>query len=162
MSNETMAVIAQARRDWKTDHLAMYLGSGGAAGHVMDVTAVGGHAFTTHCLIRYRGRKSGNTYVTPLIYGDLGGEVVVCASKGGADHHPAWYLNLIDKPAIEFQIATQAFRATWREPNGEERAKVWAFMVDSFPPYAAYQESTARQIPLIMMKAVDVIGVFRA
>ncbi|HTZ69286.1 MAG TPA: nitroreductase/quinone reductase family protein [Acetobacteraceae bacterium] len=162
MSNESSAVIAEARRDWKTDHLALYLGSGGSAGHIMDITAVGGHAFTTHCLIRYKGRKSGKIFVTPLIYGDIGGEVVICASKGGADHHPDWYLNLREHKEIEFQIATQAYRATWREPEGAERAKIWNFMVEVFPSYATYQASTQRQIPLVMMKAVEPIEIFKA
>jgi deazaflavin-dependent oxidoreductase (nitroreductase family) len=161
MSNETSAKIADARRDWKTEHLAMYLNSGGTQGHIMDVTAVGGHRFTTHCLIKYKGRKSGKTIVTPLIYGDIGGEVVVCASKGGADHHPAWYLNVVAGKDIEFQVATQAFRATWREPIGAEREKVWNFMIDVFPSYKDYQASTARRLPLVMLKAIETVDVFK-
>jgi deazaflavin-dependent oxidoreductase (nitroreductase family) len=127
----------------------------------MDLTAVGDHAFTTHCLIRYLGRKSGKVFVTGLIYGDIGGEVVICASKGGADSHPAWYLNIQDRQTVDFQIATQAFRATWREPQGEERRKVWNFMVDVLPAYAKYQASTERAIPLVMMKPIEAIDVFK-
>ena len=112
MSDDSSATIREARRDWITEHREMYLHSGGAAGHIMDLTAVGGHSFTTHCLIRYRGRKSGKVFITPLIYGDVGGEVVICASKGGADNHPPWYLNIRDSEFIEFQIATQDFRAS--------------------------------------------------
>lgn len=162
MSNDSSAKIAEARRDWKTEHLEMYLQSGGAQGHIMDITAVGGHALTTHCLVRFKGRKSGKTIITPLIYGDIGGEVVVCASKGGADHHPNWYLNMIADTRVDFQIATQAFRATWREPEGAEREKVWKFMIDVFPAYATYQASTERVLPLVMMKAVEPIEIFKA
>jgi deazaflavin-dependent oxidoreductase (nitroreductase family) len=161
MSNESSAAIRDARKDWVTEHREMYLRSGGAEGHVMDITPVGGHPFTTHCLIKYTGRKSGKVFVTPLIYGDIGGEVVIVASKGGADEHPAWYLNIRDSKEVEFQIATQAFRATWREPQGAEREKIWSFMVDVFPSYANYQTSTQRQIPLVMMKAVESIPVFK-
>ncbi len=161
MGDESSAVIREARRDWVTEHREMYLQSGGTQGHIMDITAVGGHAFTTHCLIKYKGRKSGKVFITPLIYGDIGGEVVIVGSKGGADHHPAWYLNIRDGKEIEFQIATQAFRATWREPEGDERKKIWNFMVDIFPSYATYQSSTGRQIPLVMMKAVEPIAVFK-
>ena len=46
--------------------------------------------------------------------------VVCVASKGGADHHPAWYLNVVDSKELAFQIATQAFRASWREPAGAD------------------------------------------
>ena len=33
--------------------------------------------------------------------------MVIVASKGGADEHPAWYLNLRDGSQAEFQIAPQ-------------------------------------------------------
>jgi deazaflavin-dependent oxidoreductase (nitroreductase family) len=161
MSDETSAAISAVRRDWASEHRDMYLQSGGAEGHIMDITAVGGRAFATHCMIKYTGRKSGKVFITPLCYADIGGEVVVCASKGGADHHPAWYLNVVDAPEIDFQIATQAFRATWREPKGAEREKVWSFLIDCHPFYASYQASTSRILPLVMMKAIAPIPVFK-
>jgi deazaflavin-dependent oxidoreductase (nitroreductase family) len=162
MSDATSAEIAKARRDWKTEHLAMYLESAGAEGHIVDVGDIGGHRFTTTLLLRYVGRKSGKTMMTPLIYGDIGGEVVIVASKGGSDHHPAWYLNLKESKELGFQVATQAFRATWREPKGDERAKVWEFMVGVFPPYKNYQASTARLIPIVMLSALENIEPFKA
>jgi deazaflavin-dependent oxidoreductase (nitroreductase family) len=161
MSDDDSAALRETRRDWISDHREKYLKSGGVEGHIMDITAVGGHSFTTHCLIKYMGRKSGKIFITPLIYGDIGGEVVICASKGGADQHPAWFLNIQDSKEVEFQIGTQAFRATWRVPEGAEHDKVWAFMVDVFPSYANYQASTDRRIPLVMMKVVAPIPVFK-
>jgi deazaflavin-dependent oxidoreductase (nitroreductase family) len=156
-----MAEIAKARRNWKDEHLSMYLRSGGSEGHIVDVGDIGGHKLTTTLLLRYVGRKSGKTIITPLIYGDIGGEVVIVASKGGADHHPAWYLNVVDSKELSFQIATQAFRATWREPKAAERAKVWDFMVGVFPPYKTYQASTDREIPLVMMSAIEPTAGFK-
>ena len=160
MCDQSSAAIAATRRDWKTEHLEMYLGSGGTRGHVVDVSDIGGHKFTTTLLLRYVGRKSGNALITPLIYGDIGGEVVIVASKGGADHHPAWYLNVREGKELSFQVATQAFRARWREPQGAERAKVWEFMVGVFPPYKAYQSSTEREIPLVMLSPLEAIESF--
>jgi deazaflavin-dependent oxidoreductase (nitroreductase family) len=161
MSDASAGAIRETRRDWVVEHREMYLRSGGTQGHIMDITAVGGHNFATHCLIKYVGRKSGKTFITPLCYADIGGEVVICGSKGGADQHPAWYLNIKDSPEIEFQVATQAFRATWREPVGAERDKVWAFMQDCYPFYTTYQSSTKRVLPLVMMKAVAPVPVFK-
>ena len=40
MSDDSSANIAAARRDWKTEHLDAYLDSGGAAGHVVDLTDI--------------------------------------------------------------------------------------------------------------------------
>lgn len=160
MSDESSAEIRDARKDWMVQHREMYLNSGGTQGHIMDLTAVGAYPFGTHCLIKYTGRKSGKVYITPLCYGAIGGEVVIVASKGGADDHPAWYLNIRDTKDVEFQIASQAFRATWREPQGAEREKIWNFMVDSYPFYADYQASTQRVIPLVVMKPVEERAVF--
>jgi deazaflavin-dependent oxidoreductase (nitroreductase family) len=161
MSNATSAEIAKTRRNWKVEHLSMYLQSGGAEGHILDVSDVGGRKFTTMLLLKVMGRKSGVARITPLIYGDIGGEVVIVASKGGADHHPAWYLNIKDSKEISFQIATQAFRGTWREPRGAERDKIWEFMVGVFPPYKSYQASTTREIPLVMLSADQPIDIFK-
>ena len=161
MSDESSAELRDARRDWVTEHRHMYLSSGGAQGHIMDITAVGGRAFATHCLIKYRGRKSGKILITPLCYADIGGEVVICASKGGADHHPEWYLNILASQEIDIQIATQAFRSTWREPQGAERQKIWSFFIDCHPFYEKYQASTARILPLVMFTPIAPIPTFK-
>jgi deazaflavin-dependent oxidoreductase (nitroreductase family) len=160
MTDASSAEIANARRDWKDEHMAAYLESGGAKGHIVDLRDIGGHRFTTTLLLQTVGRRTGKTRITPLIYGDMGGEVVIVASKGGADAHPAWYLNIADSREVGFQIATEAFRATWREPHGAERAAVWAFMAGVYPPYVDYQRSTERQIPLVMMSAIASVATF--
>jgi deazaflavin-dependent oxidoreductase (nitroreductase family) len=89
------------------------------------------------------------------------GELVIVASKGGSPAHPAWYLNIAAATEIELQVATQAFRATLREPNDAERQRIWDQMVAIYPPYAEYQESTDRLIPLVLMKPVSAIPVFQ-
>ncbi len=81
MSDAGYLEIAKARRNWKTEHLEQYLRSGGAEGHIVDVSDIGGRKFNTTLLLRYVGRKSGKTIITPLNYGDIGGEVVVVASR---------------------------------------------------------------------------------
>lgn len=146
--------------DWADKHLAAYLESGGASGHILDLTEAGGRAFTTHCLIRVKGRNSGKTYVKPLIYGNFGGELIVVASKGGADSHPEWYNNIQASSSIDVQIATQAYEAGWREPADEERHEAWSYMTHLYPPYITYQQSTSRRIPLVMLAVGRPIDVF--
>jgi deazaflavin-dependent oxidoreductase (nitroreductase family) len=152
--------IETARRNWTADHQRSYLRSGGAEGHIVDLTAIGGHAFTTCLLLRTVGRRSGQARIAPLIYGDVGGEVVIVASKGGADVHPAWYVNLKSSPEVAFQIGCQAYAASWREPQGAERDAIWAFMEKIYPPYTAYQHATKRTIPLAMLSPGKSIEVF--
>ena len=153
--------IEIARRNWMAEHLRSYLQSGGAAGHIVDLRAIGGHAFTTTLLLRTVGRRSKEVRLAPLIYGDIGGEVVIVASKGGADVHPAWYVNLKSSPEVGFQIGCQAYAATWREPQGAARGAIWAFMEKAYPPYTEYQRSTQRTIPLVMLSPRNSIEVFR-
>ncbi len=161
MGDADAAAIRAERGDWMSEHLAMYLESGGTrGGHILDLSSVGGREMTTHCLIRYQGRKSEKTYVKPLIYGNVGGEIVVVASKGGADTHPEWYLNISASKTVGVQIATQAFEATWREPEGTERHDIWEYMCHLYPPYIAYQRSTSRHIPLVVLKIARPIDVF--
>ena len=152
--------LAPGRDGWAGDHRMIYLRSGGAQGHVMDLTEVGGRMFTPHCLIRHIGRRSGRVRITPLIYGVVAGEVVIVASNGGAAQHPSWYGNLRHQSTVDFQVATQAFRGKWREPEGAERQLVWDAMVELFPPYLAYQAATDRRIPIVMLSAVATRDVF--
>ncbi|OBI92021.1 nitroreductase/quinone reductase family protein [Mycobacterium asiaticum] len=160
MGDADAAAIRAERANWMQQHLATYLNSGGTQGHIVDLSDLGGRELTTHCLIRYTGRKSGKTYIKPLIYGNVGGEVVIVASKGGADTNPEWYLNIVAAKTLGVQIATQAFEATWREPEATERHDVWEYMCHLYPPYVAYQRSTSRHIPLVMLRTVRPVDVF--
>lgn len=156
-----MTEVERATLDYVARHRDAYLASGGMQGHILDYRHLGGHRFTTTLLLETRGRKSGERRITPLIYGDTGGEVVVVASKGGADVHPAWYWNLREVGEATIQIASQAFRATWREPAGEERVRIWNFMADLYPPYRDYQAATGRTIPLVCFAPGDEVETLR-
>lgn len=160
MADSDAEEIREKRADWVNDHLVSYLASGGTAGHIVDLTEVGGRAFTTHCLIRYRGRTSGRTYVKPLIYGNFGGELILVASKGGADVHPEWYNNIRASSTVDVQVGTQAFEASWRELEDEERHDAWTYMTHLYPPYITYQQSTSRRIPLVALAVGRPIEIF--
>lgn len=157
MSSDKVAMteVERATLEFVAQHKKAYLSSGGRDGHILDYRHLGGHRFTTCLLLETVGRKSGERRVTPLIYGDTGGEVVIIASKGGADVHPAWYLNITAATEATIQIGGQAFRATWREPAGEERAAIWQFMTGVYPPYRDYQAATNREIPIVCFAPGD-------
>lgn len=160
MSDESAAAITAVRKDWGAEHRARYLASGGADGHIEDLTAAGGHPLGTNLLLKYTGRKSGKTFITGLCYGIVAGKVVIVASKGGADSHPDWYLNLIAMDAVEIQIGAQAFRATWEIAEGPARQRAWDHMVGNFPFYARYQASTERVIPVLLLTATGPVARF--
>jgi deazaflavin-dependent oxidoreductase (nitroreductase family) len=68
------------------EHVNRYRETGGEVGHDWK-------RGSKILLLTTTGRKSGKQSTTPLIYENDGDHVII-ASKGGADEHPGWYLNL--------------------------------------------------------------------
>ena len=158
----TEALLARTL-DFIRDHRALYLSSGGRQGHIVDFTHAGARGLLPSLLLKTTGRKSGEPRIVPLIYGLYGDEWVVIGSKGGAPEHPAWYLNLAAQPECEFQVATQAFRATARTATGAEHDAVWQAMVHLYPPYADYiKASQGRVIPVVLLRPTEEIAPFPA
>jgi deazaflavin-dependent oxidoreductase (nitroreductase family) len=154
----SMTEIERATLEFVRKHRDSYITSGGLEGHILDYRHLGGHRLTTTLLLETTGRKSGERRISPLIYGDFGGEVVIVASKGGADVHPAWYWNVLAAKQVTIQIAGQAFRCTWREPEDGDRDAVWHFMTNQYPPYREYQKATDRLIPIIVLQLQDEVA----
>jgi len=147
-------------RQWGPRQLAAYIDTGGVEGHIEDMSFVGGYRFEPMLLIRYVGRKSGRTMITSLGYCQFGPEIAIMASLGGSDEHPQWYRNIVAGGPLAFQVATQAFECTWREPAGEEREDALRFLGRSNPLLASYVHATTRQIPVILMQVGKQIPVF--
>ncbi len=145
---------------WGDRQLADYIDTCGVKGHIEDMSFIGGYRFEPMLLIRYKGRKSGRTMIKSLGYCQFGPEIAIVASLGGSDEHPLWYLNIKAGGPIAFQIATQAFNATWREPEGQEREEAWTWMAKSNPLLASYRQATTREIPLLLLTPLDEIAVF--
>jgi deazaflavin-dependent oxidoreductase (nitroreductase family) len=163
MSFEGTDQLLKRTQNFVDDHRGLYLRSGGAEGHVVDLTHAGARGLLPTLLLKTRGRRSGKTSIVPLIYGVFGDEWVVVGSKGGAPEHPAWFLNLEAQPDVAFQVATQAFSAGWRLAEGEEEARVWSYMEHLYPPYADYRTAAGgRRIPLVMLRPKAPTAVFTA
>jgi deazaflavin-dependent oxidoreductase (nitroreductase family) len=98
------------------------------------------------------GRRSGEERVKPLIFGEDDGRYVVVASKGGAKHHPDWYLNLQADPDVHVQVKADRFAARARTAEGEERARLWERMAEIWPAYDDYRQRTDREIPVVVLE----------
>jgi len=84
-----------------------------------------------------------------------GSTIVVVASRGGDDEHPAWFLNLRDNPDVEVSLKgkpKQRMRA--RVATAEERARLWPQVTKKYKGYAGYQTKTQREIPLVLLDPV--------
>jgi deazaflavin-dependent oxidoreductase (nitroreductase family) len=99
------------------------------------------------------GRKSGEPrsclLTSPI---QENGEIVIVASRGGDDHHPAWYLNLLETPQVQVSYKGAPHKImTARTANSEERARMWPVVAGAYKGYAGYQEKTSREIPLVIL-----------
>jgi deazaflavin-dependent oxidoreductase (nitroreductase family) len=103
-------------------------------------------------LVENVGRKSGKRRVHPLICTEDGDNLVLIASKGGVEKHPAWYLNLMENPETNAWWKGRKRRVKAREAEGEERERLWAQMVDAYKPYKSYQRRTERRIPVVVLE----------
>ena len=103
-------------------------------------------------VLHHRGRRSGQERETPLMYLDDGADVVVVASKGGVDTHPAWFHNLMAMPETEVEFVGERRRVGPRLAEGEERARLWPRLVELYSPYEEYQTFTSREIPVVVLE----------
>jgi len=102
------------------------------------------------------GRKSGQPRAVMLTspYQE-GSTIVIVASRGGDDQHPAWFLNLRDNPDVEVAYKggpKQKMRA--HVADAEERARLWPLVTNDHRNYAGYQKKTQREIPLVLLTPV--------
>lgn len=127
-------------------HLALYRISGGrwlARAGGMEVLVLG-------TVGRRTGRRRRTMLTTPIHEGE---GIVLVASYGGARSHPAWFLNLSERPDVEVtrRGTTRPMRA--RVATGEERDRLWPEVVAAYRGYAAYQRrATDREIPLVILE----------
>ena len=108
-------------------------------------------------LVHHVGRKSGNEYVTPLVYLPSEGNddsIYVFASKGGAPTHPDWYGNLTAAGQATIEVLGRTYQATVTELSGEERDRVYAEQVKRMPGFGEYAQKTEgiRKIPVLQLK----------
>jgi deazaflavin-dependent oxidoreductase (nitroreductase family) len=103
-------------------------------------------------LLHHTGAKSGKRRISPLQYLPDGERMVLVASKGGYTKHPGWFHNLMANPDTDVELPREgkvAVRA--RKASLEERAELWPRVVDLYSGYAAYQKSTSREIPIVVL-----------
>jgi F420H(2)-dependent quinone reductase len=103
-------------------------------------------------LVESVGRKSGKRRTHPLLCREDGENLVIIASKGGVNKHPAWYLNLKAQPETNAWWRGKKRRVRAREAEGEERERLWKLMADGYPTYEDYQRRTDRQIPVVVLE----------
>jgi len=136
-----------ALRVFGSIHSGVYRATGGrVAGRLMGSPVL---------LLLTTGRKSGKERTAPLLYLEDGGDLVVVASVGGAPRHPAWYWNLKANSEARVRLRERTLRVRAEEVRGDEKRRLWARLVEMYPPYEDYQERTEREIPVLVLRPTD-------
>jgi deazaflavin-dependent oxidoreductase (nitroreductase family) len=126
------------------EHVRRYRETGGEEGYSWNGVKT--------LILTTTGRRSGAPHSRALIFGQDGDRYLVVASKGGAPHHPDWYLNLRDDPEVQVQVKADRFRARARTAQGAERERLWRLMAGIWPAYDQYQRKTDRLIPVVILE----------
>ena len=140
--------IVDSPTEWVAYHIARYVQSNGEDGHIWQGVPT--------LLLTTVGKVSGANRRTALIYGRIGNDYVIVASKGGHPTHPLWYTNLVSHPTVRLQVGAEVFDATATTmAEGSARETAWAEMVRIWPGFAEYQEKTDRRIPLVQLQRIS-------
>jgi deazaflavin-dependent oxidoreductase (nitroreductase family) len=105
-------------------------------------------------LLHHKGAKSGTERVTPLIYLEDGPRLVVVASKGGTDRHPAWFHNLMAHPDTTVEVGRERRPVRARTATPEERERLWPRAVEIYGAYEDYRrqaDEVGREIPIVVL-----------
>ncbi|MBA3728830.1 MAG: nitroreductase family deazaflavin-dependent oxidoreductase [Actinobacteria bacterium] len=136
--------VFESPTGWVARHVRRYVETDGRSGHRWG----GAHTL----LLTTRGRKSGKLRRTALIYGRDGDRYLVVASKGGAEKHPSWYLNLTENPDVQVQVGADRFAARALTAAADEKLRLWRLMASIWPEYDRYQAKTKRDIPVVVLE----------
>jgi deazaflavin-dependent oxidoreductase (nitroreductase family) len=98
------------------------------------------------------GAKSGKRRINPMIYHTDGDRLIVFAAYGGAPTHPDWYHNLVAHPQVTVEVGAESWLATAQVAVGQERDRLWADAVETYPFLAGLQTKITRQIPLVILQ----------
>jgi deazaflavin-dependent oxidoreductase (nitroreductase family) len=104
------------------------------------------------CVIESAGRRSGKRRRTPLLFMRDGENIVLVASYGGSQRHPAWYFNVKADPRVRVWAPGRNGRYVAHIAEGEERERLWQAVVEFYPGYGKYQTYTEREIQVFVLE----------
>jgi deazaflavin-dependent oxidoreductase (nitroreductase family) len=127
--------------DFNANVIEEFRANGGKAGGMFEGKPL--------LLLHNVGARSGEPYVTPLVYLDEDGRTFIFASKGGAPNNPGWYHNLMAEPNVSIEIGDEKRDVLAEEITGEERDRFYRVQEEREPQFADYAQKTDRTIPVI-------------
>jgi deazaflavin-dependent oxidoreductase (nitroreductase family) len=135
-----------AMSDWNTKIIEEYRATGGNLG--------GQFAGAPLLLLHSTGAKSGQDRVAPVMYLSEGDDLVVFASKAGAETNPDWFHNLKANPETRVEVGAETVAVRARIAEGEERDRLFDRQKAAYPGFADYEAGTHRIIPVVVLERV--------
>ncbi len=77
--------------------------------------------------------------------------LVLVASNGGSDRHPAWWLNLSAEPRATVRVGRETYEVVAERAEGPERDRLWERLAEYNPFYRSYARITERDIPVVVL-----------
>lgn len=130
--------------DWNTKIIEEFRATGGKVGGQFDGAPL--------LLLKSTGAKSGQDRVAPVMYLADGDDLVVFASKAGADTNPDWFHNLEANPDTRVEIGPDTVAVRARVAEGEERDRLFDRQKAAYPGFADYEAGTDRVIPVVVLE----------
>lgn len=103
-------------------------------------------------LLTTTGARTGLARTSPVTYTTDGERIVLIASKAGAEHHPAWYHNLVAHPDVVVEVGEERFAARARVALEPERTRLFEARIAVMPRFGGYREQTDREIPVVVIE----------
>jgi deazaflavin-dependent oxidoreductase (nitroreductase family) len=129
-------------------HAALYALT---AGRIGSAIWVAGGTRPPVLLLETRGRRTGETRTTPLIYLASGLDLVVIAANAGHPRHPDWWLNLAADPHATVRIGSERRAVVATEVVGARRAELWRRFAAMYDGLDAYQRQATRRFPVVVL-----------
>ena len=145
------SIVAKISRINGKVHTWIYRRTGGRVGANLRLGA-GFRKPVPTLLLEHLGRKSGKTFVTPLVYITDHDNVVIVASAAGRTENPQWYRNLLAHPDVHIQIGPDRRAVKAVIASEAERTRLWPRLVDAYADFDSYQGKTEREIPVIILQ----------
>lgn len=130
--------------EWNSRIIEEFRSNGGRVGGQFEGAPI--------ILVHTVGAKTGAPRVNPMVYQAVGDDFAVFASYAGAPNNPAWSHNLVADPQVTVEVGTDTVTVTARVTKGDERERIWSKQKAAMPGFAEYEETTSRQIPVVVLE----------
>lgn len=114
-----------------------------------------GQAYTPVMSITMIGARTGDLRKVALPYVKYGDEFLVIGSNAGGPADPKWVANLRKESRCWIKVGRERITAEAHISEGEERVRLFEYVVERKPNVGRYQERAAtfgREVPIVVIK----------